>query len=355
MTDKPSILHFQKRALDWYDQHGRKNLPWQKKITPYRVWVSEIMLQQTQVATVIPYFERFMQRFSSVKALAAAPTDDVLSLWTGLGYYARARNLHKCAQVVVNQHKGRFPRSVAELEALPGIGRSTAGAIASISMGVSAPILDGNVKRVLARHFAVPGWPGQKPVHDALWQIAQTHTPEQRCNHYTQVMMDLGATVCTRSKPNCPACPLATTCQAFDQGNPQDYPGKKPKKNKPVKQTTMLMLLDPEGKVLLQQRPPTGIWGGLWCFPEVPSISNKSAAETLQTLAPNIASTTEHWASFRHTFSHYHLDIEAQKITLEKTVNEIGEGNQRWVPMAETGKLGLAAPVVKLLKQLIKA
>lgn len=314
--------------------------------------MSEIMLQQTQVATVIPYFDRFMQRFSSVQALAAAPQDDVLSLWTGLGYYARARNLHKCAQTVMQEHGGRFPRSVEALETLPGIGRSTAGAIASISMGIGAPILDGNVKRVLARHFAVPGWPGQSKVHDELWKIAERLTPSKDCNHYTQAMMDLGATLCTRTKPKCPECPLIKTCQAFKQGNPLDYPGKKPKKNKPVKQTTMLMILDPDAKILLHQRPPTGIWGGLWCFPEVASTEDDSVSELVQLLAPNTVSTTEHWAEFRHTFSHYHLDISAQKITLEKAVSAIGEDTQRWVSLQETGKLGLAAPVVKLLKQL---
>jgi A/G-specific adenine glycosylase len=282
----------------------------------------------------------------------------VLALWTGLGYYARARNLHKCAQTVVAEHGGRFPRSVEGLAGLPGIGRSTAGAIASISMGISAPILDGNVKRVLARHYAVPGWPGQTKVHDQLWQIAEGLTPVEDCNHYTQAMMDLGATLCTRSKPDCPACPLSKTCQAFAQGNPTDYPGKKPKSKKPVKETRMLMITNPDGHILLQQRPPSGIWGGLWCFPEISVEDDINAAVQviIPAIAPSINKSStpqcEAWQGFRHTFSHYHLDIEPVRVTLDKAVTGVSEGNQRWVALADTGELGLAAPVVKLLKQL---
>src|SRR5690606_6541720 len=209
---------FAQRVLVWFDQHGRKHLPWQQGITPYRVWLSEIMLQQTQVATVIPYFERFIARFPDVQSLAAAPIDDVLHLWTGLGYYARARNLHRCAQTIVRDYGGEFPASVAALSELPGIGRSTAGALASIAHQQRAAILDGNVKRVLARHHAIDGWPGTTQTLSQLWQFAEQHTPDKRSDHYTQAMMDLGATVCTRSKPACDHCPVADSCIAYAQG-----------------------------------------------------------------------------------------------------------------------------------------
>jgi len=352
VIDKRTRTRFQQRVLDWFHQHGRKHLPWQQQISPYRVWLSEIMLQQTQVATVIPYFERFIQRFPTLNDLAQAPIDEVLSLWTGLGYYARARNLHKCAQVVVLEHKGQFPQSVDALTELPGIGRSTAGAIASISMGINAAILDGNVKRVLARHYAVAGWPGITKVHDELWQIAEALTPEKDCNHYTQAMMDLGATLCTRSKPRCGDCPLIKTCVAYAQGNPADYPGKKPKAEKPIKQTVMLLVTDSDGKILLQQRPPNGIWGGLWSFPEI-AVDNAAELNTvLKRVAPGIKTQVENWAGFRHTFSHYHLDIQPKWVQLKSSPSVVMEPNYRWLEVDETNTLGLAAPVVKLLKQL---
>lgn len=353
MSNSQTIRRFQKRVFDWYHQFGRKDLPWQQQVTPYRVWVSEIMLQQTQVTTVIPYFERFLQRFPTLEDLACAEQDDVLSLWTGLGYYARARNLHKCAQVLVEQHHSQFPETIEQLAELPGIGRSTAGAIASLALGQSAAILDGNVKRVLARHYAVAGWPGQTQVHNTLWHIAESHTPKQDCHYYTQAMMDLGATLCTRSKPDCPACPLAKTCQAKAQGNPQDYPGKKPKTVKPVKTTVMAMLQDSQGRILLQQRPSQGIWGGLWSLPELPAEDTEQAVTGLLASLGLKASKHLHpWPAFRHTFSHYHLDIQPLLITLKQNPSLISESNQQWLNPSETGHLGLAAPVVKLLKQL---
>src|SRR5690554_4896984 len=227
------------------------------------------MLQQTQVATVIPYFERFMERFPSVQALAEADQDEVLKYWAGLGYYARARNLHKAAQQVCNEFGGQFPDTVEGLSQLSGIGRSTAGAIVSIAFQKRAAILDGNVKRVLARHHAIEGWPGQTETLRRLWDHAEQHTPKLRSNHYTQAMMDLGATVCTRSKPACNRCPVANTCEAFAQANINAYPGRKPKKILPIKTVQLLMLRNPAGDILLQQRPVTGIWGGLWSFPEI--------------------------------------------------------------------------------------
>ena len=341
---------FSQAVLNWYDQHGRKHLPWQQDITPYKVWISEVMLQQTQVATVIPYFERFMQEFPTVHDLANAEQDKVLHLWTGLGYYARARNLHACAKRVSTDFAGKFPKSVDGLVELPGIGRSTAGAIASISMGINAAILDGNVKRVLCRYYAVEGWPGTGAVQKQLWEIAERLTPAERCNHYTQAMMDMGATLCTRSKPQCGICPLAPTCIANQQGNPKDYPNSKPKKDKPEKFVQLIMLQDPSGYILLEQRQQQGIWGGLWSFPELPM--EEDAMQHSQTRFGDAAAEQEIWPVFRHTFSHYHLHIQPVLIQLSKKPTTIGETNQHWYNPAEPSELGLAAPVKNLLTKL---
>lgn len=311
--------HFVNRVLDWYQLYGRKHLPWQQNITPYRVWLSEIMLQQTQVDTVIPYFERFTQQYPDVHSLAKAPQDHVLHLWTGLGYYARARNLHKAAQAVSNNMEGQFPDTVEALSALPGIGRSTAGAIVSLAHEQPAAILDGNVKRVLARHFAIAGWPGQSATIKALWHVAEALNPKQPLTYsagkaqnvsraYTQVMMDLGATVCTRSQPACDRCPLASTCQAHAAGSWANYPGKKPKKVLPVKHTYML-LLQQNGQTLLEERPEQGIWGGLWSLPEFDDLETlpQWLAERWPQL--HLQGQPQPQATVRHTFSHYHLDI----------------------------------------------
>jgi len=348
------IPDFAPRVLRWFDQHGRTHLPWQQQVNPYRVWVSEIMLQQTQVATVIGYFERFMERFPTVSDLAAAPIDDVLHLWTGLGYYARARNLHKCAQRVVDEYAAEFPASVEALSDLPGIGRSTAGAIASLSMGLNAAILDGNVKRVLTRVFAVEGWPGQGKVLKDLWLIAEALTPQVRCDHYTQVMMDLGATLCTRSKPRCGDCPLQRECLAHAQGRATDFPNSKPKKAKPVKARQLLMLRNPAGELLLEQRPPTGIWGGLWSFPELGEglDSVEELAQGLTGRLPITGQLREQWDSFRHTFSHYHLDITPVLIDVESLPASVGEAAVCWYSLAAPPSLGLAAPVKSLLDKL---
>lgn len=340
---------FSAHVLKWFDKHGRKHLPWQQNINAYRVWLSEIMLQQTQVTTVIPYFERFVARFPTVESLAAAPIDEVLHLWTGLGYYARARNLHKCAQMVVKNHGGEFPSSVAELAELPGIGRSTAGAIVSIAYQQRAAILDGNVKRVLARYHAVEGWPGQTDIVNRLWQIAEDYTPGKRAHHYTQAMMDMGATLCTRSKPNCEACPLREGCIAYAQGNPQDYPGKKPRKTLPEKAVQLLMLRNPAGDLLLEQRPAQGIWGGLWSFPEL-----SPEVDPVQFASARFGKVAdcETWDSYRHTFSHYHLDITPVLIQLAQTPQSIGEAALHWYNPHQPDPLGLAAPVKKLLDKL---
>lgn len=340
---------FSDAVLAWYDQHGRNDLPWQHPRTPYRVWVSEIMLQQTQVATVIGYFERFMATFPDVHALAAADVDQVLHLWTGLGYYARARNLHKAARQLVEEHGGDFPDTAEEVATLPGIGRSTAGAILAQSRGVRAPILDGNVKRVLARLHAVPGWPGKKPVENRLWELAERHTPDARLADYTQAVMDLGATLCTR-RPDCPRCPVIHLCQAHADGNPQDYPGRKPAKDKPVRATRMLILQDDQGRVWLEPRPPSGIWGGLWCFPQLDPEDARSDALERRGLT---AGHQENLPGFRHTFSHFHLDIEPQLIRVDSHGHAVQDAAQgRWIDPAAPGELGLAAPVKKLLDQL---
>lgn len=340
---------FAKTVLSWFDKNGRKHLPWQQDVTPYRVWLSEVMLQQTQVATVIPYFETFVARFPTVKALAKAPVDDVLHLWTGLGYYARARNLHRCAQMLVADYQGIFPDTVDALSALPGIGRSTAGAIVSIAFQKRAAILDGNVKRVLARYHAVEGWPGQSDVLNQLWDIAEGYTPRSRPHHYTQAMMDMGATLCTRSKPRCDSCPLRTGCVAYAQGNPQDYPGKKPKKTLPEKSVQLIMLRNTAGDILLEQRPAQGIWGGLWSFPEL--APGKSAKKFTEDFYGKVA-TVESWDAYRHTFSHYHLDITPVLVQLSQLSHKVAEKKYHWYDPHRPEALGLAAPVKKLLQKI---
>lgn len=341
---------FADRILSWFDQHGRHDLPWQREPSPYRVWISEIMLQQTQVKTVIPYYERFMAQFPDVHALASAPQDAVLHLWTGLGYYARARNLHKAAKVISEDLAGQFPEDQAGLEALPGIGRSTAGAILSLAYGRRASILDGNVKRVLARYRAVDGWPGKRTVHDALWHIADELTPEQRCADYTQAMMDLGATLCTRSAPRCNECPLTSDCAAHASGRQNDYPGKKPKKTLPVKQTRFLMIRSAGGELLLEKRPGTGIWGGLWCFPENSDALPADHCVDLTGLAPQ---GHQDWPVFRHTFSHYHLEIEPVLLDLKTTPGKVMDADrQLWYNVRQPPQIGLAAPVVGLLEKI---
>ncbi|MCL6416097.1 A/G-specific adenine glycosylase [Aestuariirhabdus sp. Z084] len=340
---------FSDAVLAWFDLHGRKTLPWQQQISSYRVWISEIMLQQTQVATVIPYFERFMARFPTVEALAVAEQDEVLHLWTGLGYYARARNLHAAAKQICDQ--GSFPEGVEALEQLPGIGRSTAGAIAAIAQGQRAPILDGNVKRVLCRFDAVEGWPGQTATSKTLWQLAEQYTPDARVGDYTQAMMDLGATLCTRSKPACERCPLQTDCIAQRTGQQAEFPHRKPSKTKPVRETRMLMLVNERGEVLLNKRPPSGIWGGLWSLPELPTEAepqNHAAQHWQLTINP-----AEAWDSFTHTFSHYHLQITPLKSLLAKpSAGVMEEGRWLWYNMQRPQDLGLAAPVKMLLDKL---
>lgn len=342
---------FQHRLLDWFDRHGRKSLPWQHDKTPYRVWVSEIMLQQTQVATVIPYYQRFMERFPDVHSLAAASQDDVLHLWTGLGYYARGRNLHKAARVVVEEHDGEFPvHSLEAMADLPGIGRSTAGAIISISTGRRAVILDGNVKRVLSRLHAVEGWPGKPKVERMLWQLAERYTPDERLPDFSQAMMDLGATLCSRGRPSCLLCPFEDVCLAHARGEERRFPESKPKKALPERQTHMLLLQDPRGCVMLEQRPPTGVWGGLWCFPQFDTPEALQA--WLDAHAPQAEQEPE-WKAFTHTFSHFRLTIVPQPVRCRQAA--VNDAGTLWYDPVRPANVGLAAPVKTLLGHLMSA
>lgn len=342
---------FSRKVLDWFDHSGRHHLPWQENVTPYHVWVSEIMLQQTQVSTVIPYFSTFVQRYPDVHALASAPIDEVLHLWTGLGYYARARNLHRSAGIVSNSLNGVFPTSGAALCELPGIGRSTAGAILSLGSGIRAPILDGNVKRVLCRYHAIPGWPDKPAVQKQLWEIAEAATPKKNFAAYTQAMMDLGATVCTRSRPACERCPLHQGCKAFSTGTTAEFPHRKPAKAIPVKSTHMLMWTTTEGEVLLEKRPNSGIWGGLWSFPE---FEDEAAATEFCRQQSQVSPTeAEPWPVVKHTFSHFHLQITPIRIDIENIPSAVMEPNRwLWYSLNQPSAVGLAAPVKTLLQTL---
>lgn len=350
-TKEFTAAEFSQRVLVWFDRYGRKHLPWQQNPTPYRVWVSEIMLQQTQVTTVIPYYQRFLESFPNVETLAEAPLDEVLHLWSGLGYYARARNLHRAAVLVCTQYNSEFPTDIEQLTALPGIGRSTAGAILALSGNQRHAILDGNVKRVLARFQALPGWPGKTRVMNKLWQLAEYYTPQQRVKDYTQAMMDLGATVCTRTRPRCDLCPLAEACQAHAHGQETAFPESKPKHEKPVKTTRMIIARQVDGTVLLEQRPPAGIWGGLWSFPECDTEENLN-----QWCQKNLDAELieqQRWSVIRHSFSHFHLDITPIKATVRPLNSRIMEdGRFVWYNIEKPDKRGLAAPVQRLLSVL---
>lgn len=340
---------FSERLLDWFDAEGRKDLPWQRNKDPYAIWVSEIMLQQTQVQTVIPYFERFLESFPDVTALATADRDDVLHHWSGLGYYARARNLHKAAIQIRDEHGGDFPTDVDELMALPGIGRSTAGAVLSLANEQRHPILDGNVKRVLARHHSVDGWPGKAAVARQLWQLADSCTPDKRVGDYTQAIMDLGATLCTRSRPSCGRCPVRVDCEARISDTVQNYPGRKAKKDKPLRQTTMV-LANEGRRVLLERRPEAGIWGGLWSLPE---LDGRSLEDWCIDQLDTEAAATESWPLLRHSFSHYDLDIQPIVVRVESPLSKVADGDRTtWYEMDAAPPGGLAAPVKRLLQQL---
>ncbi|MGE3318409.1 MAG: A/G-specific adenine glycosylase [Candidatus Berkiella sp.] len=337
-----------KALLKWHAKHGRHDLPWQRPRTPYRVWVSEIMLQQTQVATVIPYFARFMDSFPDVVTLAKAPLDKVLHHWAGLGYYARARNLHKAAQILVKDFKSMFPQEVQMLATLPGIGLSTAGAIVSQAFNSRAPILDGNVKRVLSRFHGIQDFPGEKKIHDKLWKLADFYTPIENAANYTQAIMDLGATCCTRSKPTCEQCPLTKHCVAFQENTQSLCPGKKPRKRLPLKQLFMLCAKNKRGEFLLEQRPSKGIWAGLWSLPEF------SDEETLKPwLQKHVGPhhSLECLPTILHTFTHYHLHIEPRLLALDTSPRLKGtDTKMAWLSKKALSEKALPAPIQKLLE-----
>jgi len=343
---------FAERLLAWFERCGRHDLPWQQEPTPYRVWVSEVMLQQTQVTTVIPYYERFMARFPDVLSLADASVDEVLVHWSGLGYYSRARNLHRAAQLIRDRHGGCFPENIDEVMALPGIGRSTAGAILSLACRQRHPILDGNVKRVLSRFHVVEGWPGKREVEQHLWQLAEVHTPAKHTAAYTQAIMDLGATLCSRSKPACTACPVTAGCEAREQGRIAEFPGKKPRKALPLKRTEMLLLQNDQGELLLEQRPPSGIWGGLWSLPECPPGEDIAlwCRERLGLQATEVG----RWSPFLHTFSHFQLEIipVRGRASGPATTSIMEPGAALWYKTQSFNQLGLPTPVKRLLQRL---
>lgn len=341
---------FSARLLAWYDRHGRKDLPWQRNVTAYRVWVSEIMLQQTQVATVIPYFNRFIKRFPDIAALASAEIDEVMHLWTGLGYYARARNLHRAAQIIRDEHGGHFPAQAEQVYRLPGIGKSTAHAVLAFSFGNRLPILDGNVKRVLARHYRIHGWPGKVQVERTLWQIAEDTTPRGRTVDYTQAIMDLGATVCVRSNPVCGACPLSDTCEGLAARELAVLPTARPVKNKPTRAISMVIVRTKDS-VLLERRPPNGIWGGLWSFPEVEADAQIESG-LLERYGVHI-DITGTWDVVRHGFTHFNLDISPVHAEIRRPDYRIMENTDLvWYNLNKPDARGLPAPVKKLLDKL---
>lgn len=345
---------FQTAILNWFDIHGRKHLPWQENKTPYRVWISEIMLQQTQVSTVIPYFLKFMQRFPDIHTLANAKEDDVLHLWTGLGYYTRARNLHRSAKIISHTLHGKFPSELETLEALPGIGRSTAGAILSIAFEKRAAILDGNVKRVLVRFHGIEEWPGEKTIHEKLWQCAEKYTPASRTADYAQAMMDMGATLCVRGKPLCAQCPLQTHCLARQLNIEKTLPKKKPSKKLPQRDSIFLILRNEQNEVLLEKRPPIGIWAGLWSLPEITLVHelNDIIQHCEKKWRCKIKSA-EWKEGFRHTFSHFHLNISPIVLTAAFRRNRIMEDEQQiWYNVNQPAAIGLPAPVKSLLGNL---
>ena len=338
--------NFASRLIAWQATHGRHDLPWQQTRDAYRIWLSEIMLQQTQVSTVIPYYARFLERFPDIGTLAAAPIESVVELWAGLGYYARARNLHRCAQVIVDSHGGEFPVAPATIAELPGIGRSTAAAISAFAFGTRAAILDGNVKRVLARCFGIEGFPGSANVEKELWALAESLLPAQRIEAYTQGLMDLGATLCTRSKPFCNACPMHEICVARQTSRQAELPLAKPRKAVPERESMVVLLTDGQ-QVLLERRPPSGIWGGLLALPEVTadaatSFALRHGCRVLETQA---------LAPLRHSFTHFRLTIHALRCTVEARPRGASEPSWEWVSLDDIETAALPTPIRKLLLQ----
>jgi A/G-specific adenine glycosylase len=325
-------MTFAARLLRWHRAHGRHDLPWQHPRTPYRVWVAEVMLQQTQVATVIPYYGRFLSRFPDVAALARAKRDEVLALWSGLGYYARARNLHRAAQQIVEQHGGEFPRDFDAVLELPGVGRSTAGAILAQAFGARHPILEGNARRVFARHAAIAGWPGEPRVAGKLWRIAERRLPTTRMPGYTQAVMDLGATVCTARAPDCARCPVASDCIARRRGIVARLPGPRPRRERPHRVAQLLLIENARGELLVERRPDRGIWGGLWC---PPLVAGRNPGTRVLARLPVI----------HHAFTHYDLELQPVRVRATRRAGD-------WVKLRALSRYGLPAPVRKLLASL---
>ncbi len=338
---------FADRVLAWWDKNGRKDLPWQQNRNPYRVWVAEIMLQQTQVSTVIPYFERFMSRYPELADLAGANLDEVMSTWSGLGYYARCRNLHKSAVTCMEKHQARIPDTAAELEALPGIGRSTAAAIISQAHNEPRAILDGNVKRLVARHAAIEGWPGQSRVLNDLWAEAEQRLPRNRGADYTQAVMDLGATLCTARTPNCDSCPVSEDCIALKKDLVNEIPGRKPAKKIPERSTNMLIARNGVGQILLERRPPTGIWGGLWCFPEY-----KQLEQVMDQLNLELKHQYQ-LPTFLHRFTHFQLTITPLLADCAQAAKAVeSPASHRWYTLEEALTLGIPKPVRTTLESI---
>jgi A/G-specific adenine glycosylase len=352
---------FSATLIAWQQQHGRHTLPWQNTRDAYRIWLSEIMLQQTQVAAVLGYYARFLERFPTVQALAEAPVEDVMAQWSGLGYYIRARNLHKCAQRVVAEYGGAFPADPVLLAELPGIGRSTAAAIAAFSAGTRAAIMDGNVKRVFARVFGIDTYPGERRTEQAMWHRAEALLPAQGVESYTQGLMDMGATLCTRSSPDCARCPMQPRCVAHATSRTRELPVRKPKKATPEKHAVMLLVVH-GGQVLLEQRPGAGIWGGLLSLPElaghvavddddVPQVDDDAVDGAL--LPFGVAASRERLNTVTHVFTHYRLQIVPLLVTLEQRAPLVADGRYVWLDTARIGTAALPAPVKKLLLELV--
>ena len=341
---------FADRLIGWQRQHGRHDLPWQQTRDAYRIWLSEIMLQQTQVATVIPYYLRFLERFPEVMQLAAAPVESVLELWAGLGYYARARNLHRCAQAVAVEHAGQFPRDPLQLAGLPGIGRSTAAAISVFAYGTRAAILDGNVKRVLARCFAIEGFPGAAKTEKEMWLLAELLLPDAHIESYTQGLMDLGATLCTRVNPSCGDCPMREICAANRQGRQAELPAARPGKVLPERDAPVLLLTDGQG-VLLERRPPAGIWGGLLALPEQ---AHAAAGDFARLRGCRLLECHE-LPALQHTFSHFRQTLRALLCRVERSADQAGEPGWEWLRSDEIDSAALPTPIRRLLRQALPA
>jgi A/G-specific adenine glycosylase len=339
--------------LAWHAAHGRHDLPWQRERTPYRVWISEVMLQQTQVATVIPYYQRFLARFPDVASLAAAPQDEVLHLWSGLGYYSRARNLKRAAQRIALQFGGELPTDIETLQELPGLGRSTAGAILALSHGARHAILDGNVKRVLARYFAIDGAPNERGVEQQLWALAERCTPEQDVADYTQAIMDLGATLCTRRQPECGRCPLNAGCAANSSGRQHELPAPRVRAARRVRQVVMLAARREDGSVLLTRRPERGIWGGLWSLPEFEGLEAARAWAAARLDAAVVDRVP--LPALRHAFTHFDLEMTPLPARCAGHAGVMDEAGSLWYNRGAPAAVGLPAPISKLLAKLLEA